>query len=203
LFGGRPGSALHPHCCARAYNCVLLNCCGCRKLSKRVMQDLDSMGRDELIAEVRRLHAAVRSPKMQMAKPFMDLELTIPQLRAVFLLTESEPVSMSPLAQDLGITLSACTHLVDNLVRAGFVSRSDDQYDRRVVRCSLTEKGQALAERLRQASPFERAEFLDRLTAEELRAIVQAMSIFHRVVGEMQVEEKEGVQTGASKVDGL
>ncbi|MBI4233167.1 MAG: MarR family transcriptional regulator [Chloroflexi bacterium] len=64
----------------------------------------------------------------------MDLDLTIPQLRVVFLLAESEPMSMSSIAQDLGITLPACTHLVDKLVRAGFVARSADPDDRRVVR---------------------------------------------------------------------
>ena len=121
----------------------------------------------------------------------MDLALTIPQLRVVFLLAGSGPMSMSPMAHELGITLSACTHLVDKLVRAAFVARGEDSDDRRVVRCALTDKGQALAERLRQSIPSERQEFLDRLTVEELRVIVQAMIIFQRVMAEMQAEESE------------
>lgn len=144
--------------------------------------------RERLIAELQQYHAAMHSPKMHRASPLMDVDLTIPQLRVVFLLAASASMRMSPMAQELDITLSACTHLVDKLVRAGFVARSEDPDDRRVVLCSLTDKGQGLAERLRQSMPFERQEFLDRLTVEELSIIVQAMAIFRRVMAEMQAE---------------
>ncbi|MEX0761301.1 MAG: MarR family transcriptional regulator [Dehalococcoidia bacterium] len=150
------------------------------------MDNSAPLKREELTAELSRLGVAMRSPKMHGARALMDLDLTLPQLRAVFALSESEFMSMSPLAQELGITLSACTHMVDKLVAAGLVSRSEDPADRRVVRCSLTDKGQDVAEQLRQSMPFERAEFQDRLTVDELRVIVQAVSIFQRVMAEMQ-----------------
>lgn len=155
--------------------------------------------REGLIAELRRLQAGMRGLRMHGAGPFMDLDLTIPQLRVIFLLMGSEPMSMSSLAQELGITLSACTHLLDKLVRAGFVVRSEDAADRRVVRCSLTEKGHTLAERLRQSTPFERPEFLDRLSVEDLRVIVHAMSIFQRVMAEIDAGQGEPVPRDASQ----
>ena len=156
------------------------------------MSDLTSLDREGLIAELRRLSAAMRSSRAPGVRPFMEVDLTVPQLRVVFLLAEAGPMRMSPLAQELGITLSACSHLVDKLVSAGLVARSEDPGDRRVVRCSLTDEGQALGQRLRQAHPFERPEFLDRLTVEELRTIVRAVSIFQRVMGEMQAERPPG-----------
>jgi DNA-binding MarR family transcriptional regulator len=155
--------------------------------------------RENLIAELRRLSTSMHSPKMHLAAPLMDLDLTIPQLRAIFLLAGSGAMHMSPVAEGLGITLSACSHLVDKLVRSGLVARSVGPSDRRVVVCTLTEAGQALAEQLRQSIPFERQEFLDRLTVEELGIVIQAMTIFQRVMVDFQAEiagsSKEIVKT--------
>jgi len=145
--------------------------------------------RERLIAELHQLNAAMRLEKMHGAGPLMDLDLTIPQLRVLFLLAESEHMSMGRTAHELGITLPACTHLVDRLVRAGYVARNDDPDDRRVVRCALTDAGRALVERTLQSFPFQRQEFLDRLTVEELRVIVQAMGVFKRVMAEIHVEQ--------------
>lgn len=158
-----------------------------------------STKRESLIAELRRLSASMHSPKMHLATPLMDLDLTIPQLRAIFLLAGSGAMHMSLMAEGLGITLSACSHLVDKLVRSGLVARSVGPGDRRVVCCTLTEKGHGLAGRLHQSMPFERQEFLDRLTVEELGIVVQAMTIFQRVMVDLQAEiagsSKEIVKT--------
>jgi MarR family transcriptional regulator, organic hydroperoxide resistance regulator len=163
-----------------------------------------SPDREHLIAELRRLQVAIRPAQMRGAAPLMDLELTIPQLRVVFLLADSESLSMSPMAQELGITLPACSHVVDRLVRSGFVVRSEDPEDRRVVRCSLTDKGKSVAERIRQSSPFERQEFLSLLTVDELKVIVQAMAVFHRVMLELGAEPIQappGDTPGAPSID--
>ena len=156
-------------------------------IAERIVEFMPTK-RESLIAELRKFSASMRSAKIHGAAPLMDLDLTVPQLRAIFLLTESSSLRMSPMAQELGITLSACSHLVDKLVRSGFVTRSAGPDDRRVVCCTLTEKGQAVAQRLRQSIPLERQEFLDKLTVEELRIIVQAMRIFQRVMAELQAE---------------
>ena len=149
--------------------------------------------RQALIAELRQLSNLMRSAHMDSSQPFMDLDLTIPQLKVIFLLDGAEPMSMSPLAQRLGITVSACTHLVDKLVRSGWVDRHHDPDDRRVVRCVLTLTGQGLADRLRQSMPFEREDFVDRMSTTELKVIVEAMKITHRVMSEMARESSTNV----------
>ena len=149
---------------------------------------MDTSDRNQLIAQLQRLHAELRSPKNIGAAPFMDLDLTIPQLKVVLLLADEGPMRMGPLAQELGISLSACTHLVDKLVRACLVSRGEDPDDRRVVRCTLTEDGVAIVERLRGWLPIDRPEFHDKLSMEELRVIVEAMTVFKRVMQDIQSE---------------
>ena len=138
--------------------------------------------REHLIHEMRRYQAEMQSTKMRSGAPFMELDLTVPQVKVVWLLGQSAFTTMGTLAQKLGITVSACSHLVDKLVRAGFVLRSEDPDDRRVVRCSLSDSGRGLIDQFRQSMPFERDEFWDRLSIDELRVVVQAMAILHRVM---------------------
>ena len=141
--------------------------------------------RIELIAELRRLYASVRPPRNHSMAQLMDLELTFPQLKVMFLLLDAPPARMSALAQDLGITLSACTYLVDRLVTAGYVERSEDPADRRVVRCSLTASGKDVLDKLRQQSPVASDEFIAHLSDDDLRVLVKSMEIYYRVMSEM------------------
>ncbi|MBI4339370.1 MAG: MarR family transcriptional regulator [Chloroflexi bacterium] len=144
------------------------------------MAESTTINREDLVSKLLQLGGLLRTPQIDGAGPLIHLNLTLAQLRIVLLLNEMGVTSMSPLASKLGITPSACTALVDKLVRSGLVARSAYPSDRRVVRCSLTEKGQALAERLQRRSPFERQEFLDGLTDDELMVVVQAVTIAQR-----------------------
>ncbi|MEI7833008.1 MAG: MarR family transcriptional regulator [bacterium] len=64
-------------------------------------------------------------------------ELPVAQLRVCAILREgSHP--MTALANELGITLSALTQLVDRLEHAGLVARTADETDRRVKLLQLT-----------------------------------------------------------------
>lgn len=142
--------------------------------------------REQLLAELQRHHAALHASKLHRDSPLVNLDMTIPQLRVISLLAESRSMRMSGIASGLGITLSGSTHLLDKLVRAGYVSRGEDPDDRRAVCCTLTSAGQELAERLRQSFPFGRPEVLDQLTDDELAVVVRAMAIIHRVTDDFQ-----------------
>jgi DNA-binding MarR family transcriptional regulator len=101
-------------------------------------------------------------------------ELTFGQLRLLFVLRRSGPVSVGRLAATLGVTAATTSELVDRLERHGVVIRRHRTDDRRVVECELSDEGvQLLAqiggtrrEALRQVlgvlTPNELAEF-DRL----------------------------------------
>lgn len=144
-----------------------------------------STARQKLIADLRKVYAELRPPRMRGMGKLMELDLTIPQLKVMFLLLDSAPARMSFIAQEMDITMSACTHLVDRLVTAGHVQRSEDPDDRRVVQCSLTEPGRATLDELRQQTPFEDDEFVSRLTDEELQVCLHAAQIYKRVIAEM------------------
>lgn len=65
----------------------------------------------------RRLHAGS-------AGPWLELDLTMPQLKTLLVVDWLGPVPMSQLAARLGVSLPTATGLVDRLVEIGLARRS-------------------------------------------------------------------------------
>ena len=141
--------------------------------------------RDKLIVELRTLSEKMRAPHFKGANYLMDLDLTLPQLRVMHLILDLTAAPMSVIAREMGITVSACTLLIDKLVLSGNVERGQDPDDRRIVLCSLTESGIASLDKLRQQMPFAQDDFVNRLSVDELRIMVDATTISQRVMPEM------------------
>lgn len=74
--------------------------------------------------------------------------VTPAMMRAWIHLAQYGPQTMGELAEGLRISTASATGIVQPLVEMGFVERSSDPDDRRVVRVSLTEKAQILADRI-------------------------------------------------------
>ena len=149
------------------------------------MTSENSAERDKLVEELRTLSEKMRAPHMKGANYLMDLDLTLPQLRVMHLILDLTSAPMSVIAREMGITVSACTLLIDKLVLSGNVERGQDPNDRRIVLCSLTESGSASLDKLRQEMPFVQDEFVNRLSVKELRIMVDATTIMQRVMTEM------------------
>jgi DNA-binding MarR family transcriptional regulator len=74
-------------------------------------------------------------------RAWADLGLTVPTLKVLLLLREHPGMPAGLLAQQLGVTPSTITGLVDRLVAQGLVRREEDPRDRRLVRNYLTPVG--------------------------------------------------------------
>jgi DNA-binding MarR family transcriptional regulator len=68
-------------------------------------------------------------------------QLTVPQLRALTWIRRHPGQGLSPLADHLGMSLPACSALVDRLVKAGLLERSTDPSERRRIQLRLTPVG--------------------------------------------------------------
>jgi DNA-binding MarR family transcriptional regulator len=101
-----------------------------------------------------------------------ELDLTLPQLRALFVLGQSEQaLALGELAPRMGLSVAAAGRAVDGLVRDGLVSRSEDLADRRIKRLALTERGRGTTARVagaRLEGMRQFAETLDEQTRERL-----------------------------------
>jgi DNA-binding MarR family transcriptional regulator len=102
-------------------------------------------------------------------------DLTIGQIRLLFLLSRGGSQPMNRIAEVFDLSSSASTGFVERVERHGLVERRHRSDDRRVVECALTETGRR---------------FLEGLSGIRLDAIRQALSAlgpddlveFHRLV---------------------
>lgn len=77
----------------------------------------------------------------QMSNVIAQSGINVPQYVAMVALSELREATMGQLAKRLRVTMGASTNIVDRLVRAGYVMRTRDTRDRRVVRVKLEPKG--------------------------------------------------------------
>ncbi len=79
---------------------------------------------------------------------FMDVELTMPQFRALVMIRRWGPQTGVELARRLHVTPGTLVPLVDRLEEQGYLRRVPDQEDRRLTWLELTPKADRLFRRL-------------------------------------------------------
>ena len=119
---------------------------------------------------------------------WMEIDLTVPQLRTLLILAEEGPLVIGQIAQRLGIGLSTGGHLVDRLVQAGLAERTEDSEDRRRTLARLTPKGEELHARLLNRVQHLQT-LIQKLDEDDLVALLQGLRALNRVVDE---ESKAG-----------
>jgi len=133
----------------------------------------------EVMARYGRLMHALRVARLGHHSFWSDLPLTLPQLKALGVITAAGPAGRSgrSLAEVLGVGPSAVTPIVDKLVDHGYVSRHEDPVDRRILRVRTTPSGLALLERLNTSQLDELAQVVERIDATDLPLVEQALTI--------------------------
>jgi DNA-binding MarR family transcriptional regulator len=112
---------------------------------------------------------------------WVRLDLTMPQLRLLYVLVNDGRHGAGALARLLGLAPSSVTGLVDRLVERGLARRDEDPHDRRVVRTAATPAGQELIEALVAQRRDQLLRLFGRLSPDEqadlgriLRALMRA-----------------------------
>lgn len=95
-------------------------------------------------------------------------DLTFGQLRLLFMLGQSGPISIGQLADRLGVADATASEFVDRVERRGLAIRSHRADDRRVVDCKLSDDGARLLAEIQGARREAMRQVLAVLTAEEL-----------------------------------
>ena len=90
------------------------------------------------------LYAATNSVTRAYREPLGKLGLTYPQYLALLVLWERSSHTVKSLADALQLDSSTLTPLLKRLELAGWVSRTRDSSDERIVRIELTAAGKAL-----------------------------------------------------------
>jgi DNA-binding MarR family transcriptional regulator len=94
------------------------------------------------VMTIQQIMRNMRSAGIQMPT---EVEMSYPQMVALFALFDTGPVTMGELSQWLKVSHGVATRLVDRLVEKGMVERHRDDADRRVVIAGLSGEGQEYA----------------------------------------------------------
>ena len=101
--------------------------------------------------------------------------LSFPHARALRVLAEQGPLTISQLATHTETTGAAVTQLVNGLVTAGYVTRERPDGDRRTVLVTITPDGRSRHGERQQVLAAALEENLGQLTVDQLRVAADAM----------------------------
>ena len=149
--------------------------------------------KEELIETILQLtDKAFRELLPMVPKEWLRLDLTMPQLKAVFLLFIGGPSRMSEIATALDVSLATATGVADRLVERGILLREGHPEDRRVVICRLSEKGERLISGLWQLSRERAAELMSSLPSSKLQLMTESLkALLHASELNQQGEKRD------------
>jgi MarR family transcriptional regulator for hemolysin len=116
--------------------------------------------------------------------------LSVPELRTLIYLCRNEGVSLSEVAEHIGLKLPSMSKTVDALVERKLVIRRALAHDRRYISLRLTAHGLAELRRTRRITEARLAEALAALLPEQQARVIEAL----KMLG--QVFEPEAPATG-------
>jgi DNA-binding MarR family transcriptional regulator len=117
------------------------------------------------------------------APEFLEIDITMPQAKVLYLLGAAGDLHMADLVVRLGVSLSTVSGLVDRLVDHGLTSRREDTIDRRQVVVGLTSAGKGFIDRFRELNARQMRDLLGLLDAAELDHVRRALVALERVAG--------------------
>ncbi len=110
------------------------------------------------------------------APEFLEIAITMPQAKLLYLLGASGDLHMSDLVIRLGVSLSTVSGLVDRIVDQGLASRHEDPVDRRQVVVGLTHRGKTFIEHFRDLNAVQMRALLDLVDDDQLVTVRQALT---------------------------
>lgn len=128
---------------------------------------------DRIIGDLR---ATIGTMKCAMSERLVRLGISMTQLNIMYTLRRAGVMTMSHLAEVLGVSLSNLTGLVDRIEERGFIERSRVPEDRRVVLVRVTEAGTRMIQENDAVSDELMRTVLARLDPAELPAIAHAVA---------------------------
>ncbi len=106
---------------------------------------------------------------------WLELDLTIAQLKVLVFLPAEGKARMGALASALGVSMPTATSVMDRLVERGLVVRETAPSDRRLVVCRMSQAGRDITEQLWRLKEERLRSMLKRMTVPRLRLVAQAM----------------------------
>lgn len=120
------------------------------------------------------------------ARSLVELEdqVSLPQWRVLVLLATRGRLNLGQVATALGVHPSNATRMVEKLVVAGLVERTDDPQDRRYLVLDLTRQGHGIVEQVMAHRRASIVAVMENMTSARRRSLAKALESFSRAAGE-------------------
>jgi DNA-binding MarR family transcriptional regulator len=120
--------------------------------------------------------------------PLIRQVLNRVETEALSVVGKNNNLTMGEFAQNILIVQSSATRIVDELVRRGLLTRSEDNSDRRVNRLQITPGGQLALEKVRSESQYLLKKVLEKMSSGEQKALINGLEAFVNAVTEVERE---------------
>ena len=111
---------------------------------------------------------------------WLDLEMSMGQLKAVMLMSCSDHLTIGGLAKALDLAEPSASILMDKLEKRGLAARETDPADRRRCPVVLTDAGRELVSRLRRVRDERLAAWLSEIDDDTLAALLRGLTALLR-----------------------
>ena len=122
---------------------------------------------------------------------WMNLPLTIGQLKSLFFIRNQGSTNLSTLATALGVTPTNTTGIIDRLMKQGLVSRTENPEDRRMLILRPTHKGEELVNKLRARRRDYMFEILSHMSVDELTDLLKGLTSLIEVSEKHEIDNKD------------
>ena len=114
--------------------------------------------------------------------------VTMSQCYTIEALAQNGTLSMNELSEQMGVTMSTMTRVVNVLVRDGVVRRKSNPKDRRQVCVELTAKGSDLALRLKCCAEEYSKQILQQVPREQREEVLKSLKLLTDVTDKVRWE---------------
>jgi DNA-binding MarR family transcriptional regulator len=116
-------------------------------------------------------------------------EVTLTQYRTLVVLASRGPQSLAALAEAIDVTPPTATRMCDRLIRKGLILRRHERGDRRLIRLTLSEKGQVLVDAVTKRRRAEITDLLKAIPREQQTALVDSLQRLSTAAGEVPEQD--------------
>lgn len=140
--------------------------------------------REALTEEIiKSLLLLLRVLQKRSASHWIDLDLSLAQMKTLLIIGDLESSSIEQIASVLGVSQPTTSHLVERLVQSKLAHRDQDQQNRRRVLVRLTQAGEELLQHLLGSGTLsELPDRLSGLSEEELATCAQGIHLLVNVI---------------------
>ena len=120
------------------------------------------------------------------------INTNLPMYNVLRFVKKEGPISMSAIAQTLYYSKQNLTYIVDQLVKAGYVERMPDPFDRRVLKIVVTDHGSRFIDENKEILKNRLVEDLSQLNEEDLKRLCKAFAEIKGVIPKILHRDRPG-----------